>query len=244
MEQENVLPGCSIITRTRDDLYLIKGTKSCVFLERFFPPANVDKMPSKMIVCEYCTQGFRKDRLALHVKSKHIKELAKQFLDDATKPLFNPIQSVVKGHDPKNIPIYSKADYQACYYFGIVPKYFEEQDSFSSYIHNDDNMKEHKRFLDQIISTISVQDYYKATGKVLLNKLTPMEELQCAVDSMKETIKQKDAEIEILHHKLDAIREAFKKEGRWTSVRFDNSQYLSFEDQVRLAIRDLQNPDV
>jgi len=42
MEQENVLPGCSIITRTRDDMYLLRGTRQCGFLERFISPASVE----------------------------------------------------------------------------------------------------------------------------------------------------------------------------------------------------------
>ena len=146
---------------------------------------NVAKMPSKMIICEYCKQGIRKDRLAIHVKAKHVKELAAQFLQDATKPLFNPIQSLMKGH--KHIPVYSKADDKALYYFGVVPRYFEDADSFGDYISNEDNMTAHKAFLNEVVETISIQDYYKATGKVLLKPVNPMEELQAQGSAERES---------------------------------------------------------
>lgn len=173
-------------------------------------------MPSKTIICEYCKQGIRKDRLALHVKAKHVKELATQFLQDATKPLFNPIQSLMKGH--KHIPVYSKADDKALYYFGVVPRYFEDADSFGDYINNEDNMTAHKAFLNEVVATIPIQDYYKATGKVMVTPLNPMEELQAAVDSMRETIKQKDTEIEVLQIQLKQVADAFKAGGRYNVV--------------------------
>jgi len=207
------------MTRTRDDLYLNKGAGNRVFLERFISPASIE-MPSKTIICEYCTQGIRKDRLALHVKAKHIKELAAQFLQDANEHLFNPIQSLMKGYNPKNIPIYSKADNKALFYFGVVPRYFEDADSFGDYINNDNNMIAHKAFLEEIVKTISVQDYYKATGKVLTQVLTPLEELQAAVDSMRETIRRKDTEITVLQGQLKQTVEAFKAGGRYNVIDF------------------------
>ena len=118
-------------------------------------------MPCPTIRCEFCSEPFRKDRYAIHVKSKHIKNLAKQFLEDSNKPLFNPIKSVTKGYSPQNIPVYSRRDDGSLYWFGSVPKFFSKEESYGAYINNEENMKKHEQFLKQVIDTIPLTEFLR-----------------------------------------------------------------------------------
>lgn len=116
-------------------------------------------MPCPNIQCEWCDGVFRKDRYAIHVKAKHIRELAKQFLEDCDKPLFNPIKSIAKGYNPQNIPVYSRRDDGAVFFFGAVPRYFGKNDTYGAYINDEENMKRHQQFLKQVMDTIPLTEY-------------------------------------------------------------------------------------
>ena len=118
-------------------------------------------MPCPTIQCEFCSEPFRKDRYAIHVKSKHIRNLAKQFLEDSNKPLFNPIKSITKSYNPQNIPVYSRRDDGAVYWFGSVPKFFGKEESYGVYINNEENMKKHEQFLKQVIDTIPLTEFLR-----------------------------------------------------------------------------------
>lgn len=109
--------------------------------------------------CEFCDGMFRKDRYAVHVKAKHVKELGKLFLERCNDPLFNPIKSIAKGYQAQNIPVYSKRHEYDCFYFGAKPQYFEKNDSFGSYLQNEQNMKEHCEFLKTVINHIPLTDF-------------------------------------------------------------------------------------
>jgi hypothetical protein len=51
------------------------------------------------------------------------------------------------------------------------------------------------------------------------NKICPLhEELQITIDSLKETIKYKDSQIDVLNGQLSSVRDVFKKNGKWTSL--------------------------
>jgi len=116
-------------------------------------------MPSKIIVCEFCNHTLRKDRIAQHVKVRHVKELARQFLAD-TQQDDNTILSILRSH--KLIKVYSKADPKAFYLFGIVARYFEEKDDYTDYW-TVENIEHHHMFLSKILSHISLSDFLKTS---------------------------------------------------------------------------------
>ena len=124
-------------------------------------------MPCPTILCEFCSGSYRKDRYAIHVKAKHVKDLAKQFLEDSDKPLFNPIKSIKQQYNPQNIPVYSRRDDGAVYFFGAVPRYFQKDDSYGAYINNEENMKRHEEFLKQVMDTIPLTEYLRQIQKVI-----------------------------------------------------------------------------
>ena len=122
-------------------------------------------MPGVMMSCQFCQQLIRKDRLGQHVKVRHEKELAQLLLERSGNNHFNPIRAVIKGFDPKNIPVFINNDDTSCYYFGKRARYFGDKDSFSIYVNDNDNMVEHLRFLNELITMIPLSDWLKKHDK-------------------------------------------------------------------------------
>jgi hypothetical protein len=116
-------------------------------------------MPSKLIVCEFCNHTLRKDRIGQHVKVRHVKDLARQFLADTEKPE-NPILSIIRCH--KDIRIYSKTDPKAFYLFGVVGRYFEEKDDCDEYS-TPENIEQHHLFLSKVLSHITLAEFLKTS---------------------------------------------------------------------------------
>ena len=155
-------------------------------------------MPSPYINCEFCEQATRKDRYGSHVATKHIEQLAQQLLEDSDKDILNPIQSIVKNRLPWNYPIYSRRVEGAVWYFGVKPRYFEADDSYRAYIKDENNMTAHRRFIESIITNINLLEFLKKTNGVLPCTKNNITDLQCAIDNLKEIIKQKNQEIDTL----------------------------------------------
>jgi hypothetical protein len=64
-------------------------------------------MVSKQVICEFCNHTMRKDRLGQHVKVRHIKQLAEQFINDSDDS--SPLPEIVRCH--KLIKIYRIINY-------------------------------------------------------------------------------------------------------------------------------------
>jgi DNA repair exonuclease SbcCD ATPase subunit len=128
-------------------------------------------MPSKDIVCEFCKDGTtcRKNELARHVKSKHKKELANYILEEyINEPSSNCLKRYAGGINPSCNPVYSKLYEGSCYYFGTSPMFFSEDDSYGTYIKSDENMKTHNEFLTEIVSNITLTDFFKAESDIIV----------------------------------------------------------------------------
>ena len=119
-------------------------------------------MVSKSIICEFCNHTMRKDRLGQHVKVRHIKQLAEQFLSDTEgKGLddASPISDMIRCH--KLIKIYSKTDKKSFFLFGVIGKYFEEKDDVDTYLENQDNLDQHRIYLQKVLSHIPLSQFLK-----------------------------------------------------------------------------------
>ena len=115
-------------------------------------------MPSKNIVCEFCNHTHRKDRLGQHVKVRHVKQLAERFtalLDQKE----NPIYSII--HSNRLVRIYSQQDPKAFYVFGVIGRYFEENDPCDQYI--EDNTDHHNLFLSKVLSHIPLSVFLQTS---------------------------------------------------------------------------------
>lgn len=135
-------------------------------------------MPCKDIKCEFCDKTFRKDTIATHVASKHcnkeviepkdnklIKLLLEEFCENPQHSCLNRYASCITA---KYNQVYSKTYDGAFYYFGDTPKFFEEDDSFASYIKSEDNMKKHNDFLTEVLSNISLLDFINCQKELII----------------------------------------------------------------------------
>jgi hypothetical protein len=116
-------------------------------------------MVSKSVICEFCNHTLRKDRLGQHVKVRHVKHLAQQFISDSDDSDNNPLSEIVRCH--KLIRIYSKTNPKAFYLFGVMGKYFEENDDVDAYLDNADNLIQHNIYLQKVLSHIPLSEFFK-----------------------------------------------------------------------------------
>lgn len=120
--------------------------------------------------CEFCDKTFRKNEIARHTKAKHVTELAQYILQEyINKPTFNSLERYAKCINPKFNGVESKLYDGGIYYFGANPTFFEEEDSYASYIKSDENMKMHNEFLSEVIKSISLYDYIQAERTIQIN---------------------------------------------------------------------------
>jgi hypothetical protein len=164
-------------------------------------------MPSKELKCEFCDKTFRKNELARHTKAKHTVELAQYLLEEyINNPQYNSLQRYANCLNPKNNAIYSKLYEGGCYYFGANPMFFDEEDSYGSYIKSDENMKIHNEYLTELVGSISLLDFLKV-NRILQVK---SEEVRKIESDKKETDKQNKLlkeEVETLKHRITYLQE-------------------------------------
>jgi len=116
-------------------------------------------MVSKSIICEFCNHTLRKDRLGQHVKVRHVKQLAQQFINDSDDSNDNPLSEIIRCH--KLIRVYSKTNRKAFFLFGVMGKYFEENDDVDTYLENQDNLDQHRIYLQKVLSHIPLSEFFK-----------------------------------------------------------------------------------
>jgi len=116
-------------------------------------------MVSKSIICEFCNHTLRKDRLGQHVKVRHVKQLAEQFINESELNDNGTLVEIIRCH--KLIRIYSKTNRKAFFLFGVMGKYFEENDDVDTYLENQDNLDQHNIYLQKVLSHIPLSQFLK-----------------------------------------------------------------------------------
>jgi len=163
-------------------------------------------MVSKTMICEFCNHTLRKDRLGQHVKVRHIKQLASQFLYDTEgKGLddASPISDMIRCH--KLIKIYSKTDKKAFFLFGVIGKYFEEKDECDTYLENPDNLIQHNIFLQKVISHIPLSQFLKKSliyGTIVRENRTLKIENALLSSSVKTLIENQDLNEDLIDYNM------------------------------------------
>ena len=158
------------------------------------------------MICEFCNHTMRKDRLGQHVKVRHIKQLASQFLSDTEgKGLddASPISDMIRCH--KLIKIYSKTDKKAFFLFGVIGKYFEEKDECDAYLENPDNLIQHNIFLQKILSHIPLSQFLKKSliyGTIVRENRTLKIENALLSSSVKTLIENQDLNEDLIHYNM------------------------------------------
>jgi len=151
-------------------------------------PQSIE-MPSKNIVCEFCNHTIRKDRLGQHVKVRHVKQLADRFTT-LLEEKENPISNII--HSNRLVRIYSQQDPKAFYVFGMIGKYFEENDPCDQYI--EDNTEHHNLFLSKVLSHIPLSTFLKTSfihGDLIRENRILKEENERLVTILKLWVKEK-----------------------------------------------------
>lgn len=164
-------------------------------------------MVSKQVICEFCNHTIRKDRLGQHVKVRHVKQLASQFLSDTEgKGLDddnNPLSNIIRCH--KLIKIYSKTDKKAFFLFGVIGKYFEEKDDCDDYLENPDNLIQHNIYLQKILSHIPLSQFLKKSliyGTIVRENRTLKIENALLSSSVKTLIENQDLNEDLIHYNM------------------------------------------
>jgi hypothetical protein len=137
-------------------------------------------MPPKSIVCEFCAivEGknveHRKDTIATHIRSKHVKELGKWLIQDSLECNSNTLTGF-SCNRPYN-PVYSKRYDGSIYIFGVSPRFFEDGNSkddeeLNKYIKCEDNIKAHTEFVKEVISNITLLDYIEYKQDIVVRSV-------------------------------------------------------------------------
>jgi hypothetical protein len=117
-------------------------------------------MPSPKVLCEFCEHETRRDVLAEHVKNKHVKEVALMLLKEYQSNVrITPILQYASGKSLKNIPVNSEK-HEGTYWFGIKPRFFDDDESYKSYIEDERNIAAHEDFLLKCFDTLTLKDYF------------------------------------------------------------------------------------
>jgi hypothetical protein len=163
-------------------------------------------MVSKTLICEFCNHTMRKDRLGQHVKVRHIKQLAEQFINDSEgKGLDdnNPLSNMIRCH--KRIKVYSKTNPKAFFLFGIIGKYFEEKDDVDAYLENPDNLIQHNIYLQKVLSHIPLSQFLKKSmiyGTIVRENRTLKLENALLSSSVKTLIENQELNEDLLHYTM------------------------------------------
>jgi len=149
---------------------------------------------------------MRKDRLGQHVKVRHVKQLAEQFLDDSEgKGLDDnhPLSDMIRCH--KIIRVYSKTDKKAFFLFGVSGKYFEEKDDCDDYLENPYNLIQHNIYLQKILSHIPLSQFLKKSmiyGTIVRENRTLKLENALLSSSVKTLIENQELNDDLLHYTM------------------------------------------
>lgn len=150
----------------------------CVLSLNNFSDRGIEEpvMPCAYYTCEYCKEEFRRDALAPHVKSKHIKDhaiankLLEEYKEYAGKPVnYSTLQRIMNQLDPSAIPIYSDLYENGRYYFGVKPNFFmDDEDKQAVDYKTQQNMDSHKETLREITDSITLTEMIEAGIQIIV----------------------------------------------------------------------------
>jgi hypothetical protein len=157
---------------------------------------------------------MRKDKLPIHIKLKHVEELAQHLVEDAKNSSINVISSYMRGVPTIQMPVLSRVHPETVYWFGVRPIMFEEKDSQTSYVNLEANMEAHKEFLTEVMDNISLNDYISiqrnmiVRSKEMMDMKDRVKDAEEAVSTMRRT---HTAEMEKMSIELEAHRKTIEE---------------------------------
>ena len=152
---------------------------------------------------------FRRDTLGVHVKAKHTEDIKAILLHDYATNNVSTLRSLQKGLQSP-VPVYSKMYEGGCYIFGIKPMYFSDECSYGAYIKIEENMAEHYKYIDSVLETINLKEFYAINKELCFNskELSDMKrELRNIQDEYAEYKSSTDGTIEYLKEVVKEFQE-------------------------------------
>lgn len=182
-------------------------------------------MPCHSYVCEWCDDRgeFRRDRFALHVKTKHYPDIAKQWLDeyreyDGKMDNHSIIHRIMMAGDPRSLPVESKVHEGGEFYFGIKPMFFahDEDEDRIHYKSSAANMEEHVKNLREIMGHITLNDMIAAKIEIKVRDPATvavrrrLHETEKELLTLREDMEKKDQLCECMREEIKELREALE----------------------------------
>lgn len=202
-------------------------------------------MPSKDLKCEFCDKVFRKNELARHTKAKHVAELGQFILQEYIEnPGSNCIDKYARAINPKNNPIYSKVYADACYYFGANPMFFEDDDSYATYIKSDDNMKIHNDFLSEVVKSISVYDFIQCqrTLQIRSEEVRLIEKQKSDAEALVQQLQEEVVSLKNSNKYLNSVVKDFKEATECSTTISDmKNEIKSLQSLISKYDREAEN---
>jgi len=221
-------------------------------------------MPAPTIRCEFCADHtMRQDAYAVHVKTKHMKEIALLLLDDFKDSTISTIQAYAKEQSAKSMPIYSKKYQDAEYWFGVKPHFYiresvevahdptrpdrkekpyPEDAQLSQYLSREENLVAHRQFIEEILRSISLLDFIAYKKDLVIRNPDTMvmrTELRVLRESNAALEKTSQQEIERLKKEVELWKETANEKDciadlRKEADRFRSSYYLMEKQMVNM----------
>jgi myosin heavy subunit len=199
------------------------------------------------MTCEFCQAQTRKDAIGEHVRSKHAHEVGRLLLTEyMTGSKITPILQYASGKSVRNITIHS-AKHEGVYWFGVKARYFDDEDSWSSYTADEANMTSHEEFLLKCFETISLKDFFTVGRELAIQHPDVIALRQQSHIAQRE---REDAlhEVEDLRQKCEYMRQSIQdlqeemKESGTTprAVQEENRHYKSLSASLAREKKELQ----
>jgi len=125
---------------------------------------------------------MRRDAYAVHVRAKHMKEIATLLLEDFKDHKSNTIAAYAADRSTKAMPVYSKMYQDAEYWFGVKPlfyiresnevpyvesrpdtnlKPYPEDEELRQYLKREENLVSHHAFIEEVLQSIPLMNFVK-----------------------------------------------------------------------------------
>jgi len=209
-------------------------------------------MPAPTIRCEFCADHtMRQDAYAVHVKAKHMKEIALLLLDDFKENMVNTLQAYAKEQSVKAMPVYSKMYQDAEYWFGVKPhfyiresvevahdptrpdrkeKAYPEDEQLRQYLTREENLVAHRQYLEEVMRSISIMDFITYQKNIVVRNpdVTVMRtELHTLRDAHAALQKSSQQEIERLKKEVEVWKETAMEKDCIPDLRKEAERYRS-----------------
>lgn len=218
-------------------------------------------MPAPTIRCEFCeNHEMRRDAYAVHVKAKHMKEIATLLLEDFKEYDVNTIKTFASEGRVASMAIPSKMYQDAEYWFGVKPffyirdsvevpydpsrpdtklKGYPEDLELSQYLKREENLVAHRAFIEEVLQSISLMDFIQIGKNLAIRNpdvISMKRELTNLRMNHKELEESSQKEFERLKREVEVWKETAEDKECIPDLRRDRQSALSRVNQLEKQV--------